>query len=348
MLASLLLASASSRTTAEPPTRALQPAGRHHLRPWITLPAEETTADLWRERVSEAPVLQLAYKHMSKCAGTFIREVVQNLTASQPGLLREDLLSEQLSLTAARRDGAFVIASVRNPCDYMASLWAYQTEKPWSLSQNRQFNGSLWQPEAAECVKYGPHADKMPPKCPPSANSDPGKWGHWVNETQRGSDVGIMTYRFWEQLVAGSDELTCYADKLLNCSRNAPARTVQRDMAAFAPVAVADCWVYTETLDADLERCLRRYEAASGATLDWAAFDAHAPTNAAPHASCAALVAAQPEVAARIMEMDGALARSFGYDTCCSAAVYRRDDHGDLGTTHHRFTLDTEPVQPPA
>lgn len=93
----------------------------------VSAPARECSG------CAQPPALRLAYKHMSKCAGTYLQDIVVNVTAGGPPktqILDEMFLKEQYAVTPARHRGRFVIGSTRNPCDYYLSLWAYQAKKP--------------------------------------------------------------------------------------------------------------------------------------------------------------------------------------------------------------------------
>lgn len=65
-----------------------------------------------------APPLTLVYNHMPKCAGTSLTDLINDAV---PHSRIED---EFDSLTWSD-NSAFVLGSVREPCDYYVSLWAY-------------------------------------------------------------------------------------------------------------------------------------------------------------------------------------------------------------------------------
>ena len=185
----------------------------------------------------------------------------------------------------------------------------------------------MWQPEAAACVRNTTHANLLPTLCPASANSDTLRFATWVNATMRFGAHGLMTYRFWEQLMAGIDKLTCYGDNLLQCGAHMNDAKVTPSMARFDATATeVDCWVYTESADEDMTRCLQLYEARSGVALNWSTINARwaTPTlNTGAHAKCDAMFEAVPELGRRIMDADAGIARAFGYSTCCGGPTTR-------------------------
>ena len=235
------------------------------------------------------PALKLGYKHMSKCGGSYLVQLLRNMTRGMPGVLNTFFFDERYAVTPARHNGTYIIASVRNPCDYYVSLWAYQSQKPWAAEQNAAHGGTLWQPEATTCGLGSVNC----PLQPESANSDPNMFEAWMNLTLRtngrsaGSPHGILTYRFWDQLVKQHDSLQCWADNMLECADSFDDAEVSTGMANFNPEANIDCWIRTERFDDDVKRCLNEYEHRSGVKLNWTAFNARVPdVNKAGHAPC--------------------------------------------------------------
>ena len=98
---------------------------------------------------AQEPPLGLLYNHVSKTGGTSMRLL---LNASCRSIVfpienhhfaqgDEELGSEngacvyqddikRLAITSAELESYFVIATVRRPCDYYLSLWAYLSERP--------------------------------------------------------------------------------------------------------------------------------------------------------------------------------------------------------------------------
>ncbi len=70
-----------------------------------------------QQRQQHHPSCVLKLKHMSKCAG---RELIHVFSKVEKQFVP---LAERTPVKG--NAGGFVIASVRNPCDYYSSLWAY-------------------------------------------------------------------------------------------------------------------------------------------------------------------------------------------------------------------------------
>ena len=282
-----------------------------------------------RQTPSDAPpppALQLAYKHMSKCGGSYLVSLLVNMTRGMHGLLNKDFFDEEHAVTPERHAGSFIIGSIRNPCDYYVSLWAFQSQKTWAIVQNAAHGGTLWQPEATTCDR-----GRKCPLQPESANSDPDKFEAWVNLTMRKQPGvhGVLTHRFYDQLVEQRDSLQCWADNLLECADAYNETAVSSGMASFDPDANVDCWVRTEMFDDDVKRCLVEYEQRSGAMLNWVAFDKRVPDmNKAGHAPCKDFFAAKPGLESKIMHADRELAQAFHYPSCCAPPLSARLQRG--------------------
>ena len=169
--------------------------------------------------------MQLGFKHMSKCGGTDIRALFSNAG------INFTLFSEQTGLSSKRKENTYVIASVRNPCSYALSLWAYQGGKPWAPMQNQAaqtLGFALWNHTASQ--------------------SSPVGFVYWTRLAMLGGNHSIMAYRFFETLIAQRDSLTCHHDRFLQCARYFNDEDVEQGLLSFANVSQVDCWVFLESL----------------------------------------------------------------------------------------------------
>ena len=140
---------------------------------------------------------------------------------------------------------------------------------------------------------------------------------------------GVLTHRFYDQLVEQRDSLQCWADNLLECADAYNETAVSSGMASFDPDANVDCWVRTEMFDDDVKRCLVEYEQRSGAMLNWVAFDKRVPDmNKAGHSPCKDFFAAKPGLESKIMHADRELAQAFHYPSCCAPPLSARLQRG--------------------
>jgi hypothetical protein len=232
--------------------------------------------------------IRLGYKHMSKCGGVFLNNLLRDVVKVH------HFYPEETGLTHERTHDVFVIASTRNPCDYYVSLWAYQHDKWFSGEQN----------EKHDFFDFGkPHENATKFR----------EWLAWV----QGPQFSVMSVRFWETLVAQKDGLSCWADSLGSCTKNTNDGAVERDLAHFDPFDTVDCWLYTETLMSDLRRCLSQYEKLSGVPVDWSVLDSVEDLNHNPsdHPTCEHFFT--PEAADSVMTTDRHMFEKFGYSQCC-------------------------------
>jgi hypothetical protein len=236
----------------------------------------------------------LGYKHMSKCGGVFVNNIIQDMAD------QHRFIGEVVAVTPERKRNVFLIASTRNPCDYYVSLWAYQHRKPFAAAQNKQFG----------FFDFGGHS-----------KTNATKFRSWLSWVQ-GPRFSVMSTRFWETLIAEKDGLSCWKDSLGSCSKHLDDAAVDRDFRKKGFKDAVDCWVYVETFTRDLRYCLHKYEQVSGVKLDWKPFDAmdEIKHNPSDHGVCEDYYT--PEAEASVMRTDRRLFEAFGYTTCCGPATH--------------------------
>ena len=174
------------------------------------------------------PATRLGFKHMSKCGGT---DIIASLRESQ---INFTLYDEATGLTAARTKDTFVMASVRNTCSYLLSLWAYQARKPWAQVQNRHalaLGFSLWNQTGRTHFQL-----------------DGAAFAAWSRLTMDSGRHSIMAYRFFETLVRQRDGLKCAHDRLLRCASSFDDKVVERGLHSFSKRSQVDCWIFLENL----------------------------------------------------------------------------------------------------
>jgi len=156
----------------------------------------------------------LAMKHVQKAGGSFMGVLLKQMTQHLPnyfprysGFYR--LIEEQINVASVVRTeqenrDLFVISSVRNPCDWYVSLWAYTSQ---------------WDPQLNEMVS-GRMGNDPKPFYDLAGNKNVTKFASWMNWTQglwdengspKVSDqgAGLMTSRYWESFASGEDS-GCY------------------------------------------------------------------------------------------------------------------------------------------
>jgi len=156
----------------------------------------------------------LALKHVQKAGGSFLTELLLQMTEHLPHyfpryrgffrLIEEQINVESVARTEEENRDLFVISSVRNPCDWYVSLWAYTSQ---------------WDPQLNEMVSSRMDNDPLP-FYDLAGNKNTTKFASWMNWTQglwnepgspSASDqgAGLMTTRYWESFASGEDS-GCY------------------------------------------------------------------------------------------------------------------------------------------
>lgn len=176
--------------------------------------------------------LQLGFKHMSKCGGTDIIALFRRAG------IEYTLFGEETGLSAKQKKNTYVIASVRNPCSYTLSLWAYQGGKPWAARQNqaaKTLGIPFWSHTSSNTSSRVYH------------NSTVG-FVDWTRLTMSGGQHSIMAYRFFQTLIAQRDGLACISDRFFRCARDFNDEQVEQGLLSFANFSQVDCWVFLESL----------------------------------------------------------------------------------------------------
>lgn len=256
--------------------------------------------------------LKLGIKQISKCGSTFLSKLMPKI-AKRLGV-RFKNVGETTGLGPSERSGTFIIASIRNPCSYYPSLWAFQAHKSWAHAQNILY----------DCFDFETNGYNRE------------KFYNWMDVVQ-GTQHGIMTLRQWEAMVDGQRKQTntkkvdghngskCWEDNMPTCAKQFDDSKVETAMRTYSPRTAADCWVHLETMENDLKTCLTIYEEHAGVQMDWAHFETELQhlkhVNPSSHATCESFYEG-PEgkkYKELIKSQDAYIFDKFGYGTCCGA-----------------------------
>ena len=203
------------------------------------------------------------------------------------------------------QDSFFRIGLVREPCAYMVSVWA--------------FSGK------------GPHGN-LTGRC--GGNAAMTNFSHFVQHTTT-PHLTWLSYRL-AILQAGDNRQHLYYPHqlVIECPDNIPTALLQsytRRMANFQAHDVADCWVRTEHLSADLQQCLLLYQARRGGQTNlqlkkmetWSSSSSADKNvlvaNKGSHRPCAEYYSSAE--AESVWQREGHVAEQFGYATCCGGLV---------------------------
>jgi len=199
------------------------------------------------------------YDHLPKAGGSFIRGVFTKSKVISSDSLR--IVEEGQTLTEQDRQLTFTVGSMRNPCNYYVSCWAFSGR----LAPGVQRIGGFDQKPGEDF--YGTSDELNTPE-------DQQRFGRWLRHVMPGGAApGLLTTRM----------LWSYANKSVgNASRPEPnlqgwpekdRLTYLAASLSFDPASV-DCWIKTETLKDDLRNCLVRFdERAGGGVVNWAEFN---------------------------------------------------------------------------
>jgi hypothetical protein len=200
--------------------------------------------------------------------------------------------------SALPRDEFFKIGMVREPCDYMVSIWAY--------------SGST-----------GRHGF-LTGRCAGTESKD--NFTQFLRESILPYKFGWLSYRVSLQLgVAGQENIGAQV-----CPSNASAAAISRieTLVAknFNATEAADCWVRTENMRNDLHRCLQLYVSLRGGetsmTMDQFPLESATPTphfNVGQHKPCSEYYSERD--ASAVWEREGKFAEQFGYSGCCQGLL---------------------------
>jgi len=152
----------------------------------------------------------LALKHVQKAGGSFMTDLLIKMTEHLPHyfpryrgffrLIEEQIAVQSVARTEKENEDLFVISSVRNPCEWYVSLWAYTSQ---------------WDPQLNEMVSGSMGGDPKP-FYDLAGNKNTTKFASWMNWTQgfwdepesprvSDSSAGLMTTRYWESFASGED-----------------------------------------------------------------------------------------------------------------------------------------------
>jgi len=245
---------------------------------------------------------KLLFLQVHKMASRSISEPLVRLKVAK-GLVQ--ILPEATTLVPSlrrrglTRSNAFVIGTVRNPCDWYVSNWKYGCLTEWRGERRKQICG--------EKRKFTQNVAAF--------------------RSYLTSGASIYMSRLMYDDYVGTRGRS-YRKSRWICPRGAPRNSTpaaagcrldwkRLEPVTFAPTAV-DCWVHLTSLDEELQSCLLQWANAAGldptAVLRRKAAPRIHEIKALP---CSAFYT--PELAAAVMQLDRPIFEYFGYTTCCGA-----------------------------
>lgn len=181
-------------------------------------------------------------------------------------------------------EGTFIIASIRNPCEMLLSLWSF-------ASQGR---GAFH-----KCQGAGPF----------SKTYDKEIFREWVL-----AHPGLVTRRLFRSYA--TSQLSYNKD--FHCDFEAGQQDAENLLKA--DLSHIDCMIHTETLHEDSQICFQDLER-RGFTIDWTAFASMSSirTHETTHSRCASYF--DEDLSSFVWKHDAAVFHKFGYNTCCATSL---------------------------
>lgn len=238
------------------------------------------------------------YDHMPKAGGTFLMHLIR----AAVGHRNFDHLGEFAELTQETIDSTFVIGSVRNPCDYYVSLWAYGAERGGAMMSRI--------PDEAKYV----YKTTSPGK---DSFEDIRRFRHWVRWINKEGRPGVMSVRFARSYANMDMDIKAQFPpaRLDDASLDA----VERALSTPDFLQRVDCWVQAEKLDQDTRECLRDWVRKTHVQLDWGAYEDalhHSNQLQSTHSRCNDYFTR--ELAQEVRALEAPIFNAFGYDSCCA------------------------------
>lgn len=202
----------------------------------------------------------LLYDHLGKAGGSFIRSVLEDPKVIAPEYVK--ILREDQGVTADDRQRTFTVGSVRNPCEYYVSCWAFGGKlDAWT---QRHGNYSFYN---TSMEYYGVTDDLNTPEDRLRFQ----KWLRWILplDVPPGLITARMLWSYANESVASAQ----MPEPTLQGWSDADRQVYYKAMLAFDVTSI-DCWIRTEKLTDDLQVCLQRFEAgAADKLVNWVEFN---------------------------------------------------------------------------
>jgi len=293
----------------------------------ILLQAMLRQASCLRAAKREVPQLVLmnrdpswALHSMPGLAGHFVPKMGITSTSDLLGVAVPDFHS---SIRGTILPSDFHIGTIRNPCDWYVSLWAY------SVDTNNMCQGKDQPPDHVTC---GSELRKELRRVPD------GQRYLTNSSTAKDSDEDIAKFRALLRRITGNYENATGSYTARAVAGYAGAGPWQFDMSLIDERAAAvfrqrlaafntssiNCWVDTGRVTDGVRGCLRAYEKVGG-QVQWEAFEARAKLmddhtkeahiNPSVHQPCSRYFDSETE--AFVRRIDDVAFSKFGYDRCC-------------------------------
>ena len=186
---------------------------------------------------------QLAYARFPKTGSRYVLSRLRKVT--QFSVIPEKKAVRAVGVAAHE----FLLGSVRNPCTSYLSLWAFQSEA--SRRAGVMVNLRKHDPEAYQRLAGRNSANGF------TSLEDVNRFRNWIKFMGHADvQLGLLSGRFHGKYLSRDRDMDILDNAFLvrGLSKEAAAETAKALQTA-SMSELADCWLHTESLDADLTRC---------------------------------------------------------------------------------------------
>lgn len=244
----------------------------------------------------EAP--PFLYDHMPKAGGTFLIPLFRHSVGRE----NFDFRPEFSNVTWRDIEANFVVGSVRNPCDYYVSLWAYGSDHGGAMMHKI--------PKKDRYVYENTSANR-------DSREDIRRFHQWVRMLNKKGHPGIMSVRFARSYAVLRRDIKSMAPPMALDDEDLEA--VRRALATPAFFKRVDCWVRMENVSEDAQDCLLRWGSKTGLPVNWTAFVHGVEDNyqlPSVHGECRSYFT--PQLVKEVFEFEAPLFEQFNYTDCCA------------------------------
>lgn len=258
---------------------------------------------------------RLVFSHFAKCGGSFSKKVVQNAV---PGVILNNGDQPLPKVLACPGRATFTVAQMRNPFDYLVSLWTMFADDRGALVLDlvhKSGEPNHFKRRSSGCRSLL-FEDNHCGVLLGNSTADRNSFGEWVRHfgTER---LGLVSSRFSAKYLESNTRPT--STEALPGYSNDRDDLVMEKLQQLNKDDIADCWVYTERLETDLANCLRRFQSIGG-VVDWQAFNSSINSvshRGIPHVSCSKMFS-DPQLESYVAKNEQLLSSKFGYVLACS------------------------------
>lgn len=254
------------------------------------------------------------YNHMPKAGGSFLKRVL-------PGAVgKGNLVVEPEFHPLLDKDDdpqTFTIGSIRNPCDYYVSLWAFGSDGKGSFQGRvkRYPDGkALYAATSRRDTKED--VDRFRLWLKTIVAPAPGKEGTFDPEKEPGLETARFALSYGRDPYMNDEDVQWRLSRPPRDFSEEDRQVVKSSMNKFDSASL-DCWVRTEHLEADAKTCLSQF-GQRGGHVDWNQFEVAVGSishNPSEHLPCRSYFDAETERLVRTIERP--IFELFGYDKCC-------------------------------